>query len=267
MIDLETIEKEFTKFVDNYERTERVLLKEKHTKRVANFSCQIAKWFAEDEKNQKIISKAGSKEKFINLATTIGWLHDLGRFEQAKLYDSFSDRKTFDHAQKGVEILKNNNYIAKYCNEERLYDTIFTAIYNHNKLEIEEGLNEFDLVQSKIIRDADKLDILRVYVERLENFKKDDNNTKINPNILKDLQLKKQIRKEDKHVELDDYLLSLGFIFDINYKRSFELLKQLNYINIIIDKMNTNLTDNEIQELEKVRKILNDEIELKLRNS
>ena len=35
----------------------------------------------------------------------IGLLHDIGRFEQVKVYDTFSDIDSIDHADYGVEIL------------------------------------------------------------------------------------------------------------------------------------------------------------------
>ena len=265
MIDLETVQDEFTQFVDKYERTERVLLKEKHTKNVAQFSYKISKWFAEDKNNSKLVEQAGGKENFVKLATTIGWLHDLGRFEQAKIYNNFNDRQTFDHAKVGVQILKKDNYISKYCDEEKFYNTIINAVYNHNKLEIEPEMNEFDLVQCKIVRDADKLDILRLYDERLINSEKEeDKNRKTNQKIIEDLLLKKTIKKEDKKTVLDDYLLALGFVYDMNYLKSFEILKELNYLNLIIDRMNELVTDEEKSELEKVRKVVNECMEVKL---
>ena len=36
------------------------------------------------------------------LAKIIGLYHDIGRFEQDKRYDSFNDKKTFDHGDYGV---------------------------------------------------------------------------------------------------------------------------------------------------------------------
>ena len=111
MINLNTVEKEFNKFVDKYDQKQKIILKRKHTKNVAKLCNEISTWFVEEKKNKQIVEQAGGKENFIELATTIGWLHDIGRFEQAKLFDSFNDRLTFDHAQYGVEILKKNNYI------------------------------------------------------------------------------------------------------------------------------------------------------------
>ena len=40
------------------------------------------------------------------------------------------------------------------------YQVVYTAIKNHNKFVIESNLTERELLFSKLIRDADKLDIL-----------------------------------------------------------------------------------------------------------
>ena len=64
----------------------------------------------------------------------------------------------------GLEILKENNFIRKFCSEEKYYDIIFSAIENHNKYKIDKTLEGEKLLQAKIIRDADKIDILNLLV-------------------------------------------------------------------------------------------------------
>ena len=89
-------------------------------------------------------------------------MHDIGRFEQLKRYDTFEDRLSVNHAMLGLEILKENNFIRKFCSEEKYYDIIFSAIENHNKYKIDKTLEGEKLLQAKIIRDADKIDILNL---------------------------------------------------------------------------------------------------------
>ena len=58
-----------------------------------------------------------------DLAELIGLLHDIGRFEQVRLYHTFSDKISIDHGQKGVEVLFADKWIRKFSQDET-YDTI-----------------------------------------------------------------------------------------------------------------------------------------------
>ena len=83
--------------------------------------------------------------------------------------------------------------------------------------------------------------------------------------MMQDIMAKKLINKKDKKTHLDRYLLALGFTFDINYKKSLEILKEKNYINLIIDELIKLVTPEEIQEFEQIRKISNQYIEEKIK--
>lgn len=48
--------------------------------------------------------------------------------------------------------------IKNFIEDCQYYEIIKKSIENHSRLAIEKGLNERELLHSKIIRDADKLD-------------------------------------------------------------------------------------------------------------
>ena len=78
----------FESYLAGYDREdEKVYLKIVHTYGVVACSEEIARRMGLDEEN-------------IFLAKMIALLHDIGRFEQLRLYDSF-DPGVFDHAQYG----------------------------------------------------------------------------------------------------------------------------------------------------------------------
>ena len=105
MINIKKAEEEFRKYTNKFDHTnEKITIKIEHTYRVEKISKTIAENLNLDEEN-------------IQLATLIGLLHDIGRFEQVKRYNSFSDLETEDHASLGVEILKKDKYISKYAKE------------------------------------------------------------------------------------------------------------------------------------------------------
>ena len=74
-----------------------------------------------------------------------------------------------EHAEFGTKVLFQNNLIRKFIDDDKYDEIISKAIYNHNKYKIQEGLSEIELLQCKIIRDADKLDNFRV--KEKDNFK------------------------------------------------------------------------------------------------
>ena len=93
MIDLKNAKRLFDEYVANYDKDNpKVALKIEHTYRVMEASKNVA-------------VSLGLDQDEIDLASLIGLLHDIGRFEQLKRYNCFIDSKTIDHALLGVQIL------------------------------------------------------------------------------------------------------------------------------------------------------------------
>ena len=162
-MDISKAKKEFIKYTNNYDtQNEHIAMKIGHSIRVMDISGEIAK-------------DLNLKDEQIELAKMIGLLHDIARFEQWTRYKTFKDSKSIDHGDLGVEILKENDFIRKFVDEEKYDKIILTAIKNHNKYKIEKNLTEEELMFSKIIRDADKLDIM---YEGVEIFWEDEQEVK-----------------------------------------------------------------------------------------
>ena len=70
----------------------RVALKIEHTLRVAELAEEIAR-------------AQGFTPAGIDLCWLAGLLHDIGRFEQLRRWDTFNDRASADHAVIGVDVL------------------------------------------------------------------------------------------------------------------------------------------------------------------
>lgn len=164
------------------------------------------------------------------LAQVIGLYHDIGRFEQDKLYNSFNDNKNFDHAEYGVKVLFEQNLIKQIPIEEKYYHIIEKAIKNHNKFQIEEGLNEQELLHSKIIRDADKIDIVYAASEKIFSAKVlsyEDENVVIRDEIKEEFYSNKTIKtssKKGQKTNSEKVLSYLALIFDLNFKESAQYI-------------------------------------------
>ena len=236
------------KYIEKYDFSNpRIKLKAAHIYRVADVSKQIA-------------TELKLTKEQIDLAELIGLLHDIGRFEQLRIYDTFSDRESINHAEMGVKVLKENNFIKEFCNDEKYYDIIFTSILNHNKYKIDETLKGETLLQSKIIRDADKIDILNLLVfESFETLfkKKEIINEPITEKVLSTMLEGKQIERKYQKTSMDDWASNLGYIYDINFKPSFKILKEKGYADKIIDRTPT-------PEMEEIRKYINIYIDEKI---
>ena len=118
-MDLQHAKKEFERYLDGYDRTDdKIRLKIVHTYGVTECSRQIAKRMCLSEEDQK-------------LAQLIGLLHDIGRFEQLKRFDSF-EPDTMDHASFGVQILFEEGKIREFIKEDTWDRVIRTAIAKHS---------------------------------------------------------------------------------------------------------------------------------------
>ncbi len=234
MIDIDIIKakKAFKEYLNTYKDKSHVSfnLKVKHTYHVSENAKEIA-------------TKLDLNEEDIKLAELIGLLHDIGRFEEIIVTGELNSMK-FDHAEYGSKILFENNLIRNFIEENKYDKIIKKAIENHNKLEIEDGLDEKTLLHCKIIRDADKLDIFRVKIEAdiealypLRVVKIEDmENSVISDKVYESIIHERCVVNSDRVYPLDFYLNNLAFLFDINFDITFKMLKETNYVNMLIDR-------------------------------
>ena len=247
MIDFNQASIAFKKYLQDYDlEYGKIELKIRHTYGVVNASEYIAKELSLDDEN-------------IELAKLIALLHDIGRFEQIKKFDCFIDNKNIDHAILGNEILFKNNLIRNFIKDTQYDNIISKAILNHNRLSIEDGLTDKELLHAKIIRDADKTDNFRVKAtDDFENIIDNANkeileNDIISDNIFNNFMDSKIIVREDRKTYMDFWVSYIAFIFDFNYKAGLEYIQQMNYIDKIINRLDYKNIDTK-QKMEKIRK-------------
>ena len=187
------------------------------------------------------------------------------RFEQYKQYHTFKDAESIDHGDLGVEIL--NKDLHKYIDKDKYDEIIKLAVKNHNKYKIEEGLTQEQELFAKIIRDADKIDI---FYEGVVMFWKGNESaveeSTISPEVFEQIQNNIQVKRGTRQTPVDNVLSVLAFIFDINFKTSFEILKQEDYINKMLNRYNMK-DEQSKKELEEIRNIANKYVEQKIRES
>lgn len=249
MIDLVHAQKVFKEYLKSYdEESGDIKLKIVHTYGVM-------------EKSEYIGKKLNLNEGQIELAKLIALLHDIGRFEQRKSLKEFEDFKGLDHAEYGLQVLFKDGWIRKFIEDDKYDDIICKAIENHNKYQIQEGLTKEELLQAKIIRDADKLDNFRVKdTEKFENMFHYNPETieyeTISPIVYKTFMGCKQIDVKERKTQVDIWISYLAFIFDINFDASLQYIVENNYINRLIDRVEYKNEDTKIK-MEEIRNCAN----------
>lgn len=214
------MEEALKKYIKNYDTSDPdINYKYYHSYRVMENSSVLAEALNLSEQDKKI-------------ALIIGLYHDIGRFEQDKLYDTYNDIKKFDHADYGVKVLFEQNLIKQIPVEEKYYRIIEKGVKNHNKYKIEEGLSEQELLHAKIIRDADKIDILYAASEKLfaqKSLDYQDEIFEISNDIKKQFYSKKTIRRGRK-TNSEKIISYLALVFDLNFKESAKYLLEKNIL-------------------------------------
>ena len=210
---LEIQKNEFKKYFESFDTTnENISRKYNHSIRVMNYSIEIAKSLNLSELMTEIVGIAGL-------------LHDIGRFEQWKKYETYSDLNSIDHAKLGVDILKHNNYIRNYISNDKYLNIIYSAVYEHNKYKISENLSFNEEIVCKIIRDADKLDILKTQGNNINS------NVVFHQQMLQNIYNKQVCINKKEDNEADKIIKQLCFIFDINFQYSLKFIKSENILN------------------------------------
>lgn len=225
MIDIQKAKQELKKYVSNYDiEDKKIKLKIAHIERTANVAKEIAESL-----------KLSTED--VKLAELIGLLHDIGRFEQVKRYHTFIDKDSINHGELGVQILFEEGLIENFI-EDRQYDEIIKkAIENHNKNKKDMIFsNEKEELHSKIIRDADKTDIIYFLTfEEKETAwgKADFSEEKITDEIYNGFIEDKAINYKKIKTSVDILVSHFSFVYDFNYKYGLQIIKEKGYFEKI----------------------------------
>lgn len=237
MIDIENAKKVFDEYVSNYDLTVgRIKLKIEHIKRVA-------------ENIKNIALEQGLDSEQIKLAEIIGLLHDIGRFEQVRLYDTFSDKISVNHGEYGVKVLFKDGLINKFKLSEKDKEIVKLAILNHNRDKIQEGLDDEQLLYAKMIRDADKLDIY--YTMCKYDFKDtfwypDFDCEEISDLIMNEFKNDKKVNYADIKNNADVIVIFYAYVYDLYFETTKNILKEKNYLEKFTEKVCKNFKSEKI---------------------
>jgi len=201
-----------------------IAIKQEHTRQVCLNAAQIAKVLGLDQQESR-------------LAEAIALFHDVGRFSQYQQYKTFDDSISTNHAVLGTKVLLENNVLQGLPKYDQ--DIIVRSVTLHNVFSLPEGLDEKSLLFARLIRDADKLDILRVMIEYFEQ----DTGSRAeavglglpdlpdySPSVLACL-VRGEIARKTALTTLNDFkLLQLAWLYDLNFTCSLGMVEERGYI-------------------------------------
>lgn len=241
MVDRQRIMDVFAEYVSHYDSSDgKIKLKIDHTYRVAALCQRIAK-------------SLGLSQKDVDLAWVTGMLHDVGRFEQLRQYGTFSDADSIDHAHYGVQILFDEGKIFDYLSiseSDEAYDLIRTAIWNHSAYRVEEGLSKRIRMFCDILRDGDKVDILKVNydvpIEVIYNVSTQElKNATVTPEVMKQFFEKHAILRSVKRTCVDNIVGHAALVFELVYPESLKIVKEQGYLDKLLNFESENLVTRE----------------------
>lgn len=233
---LTDLKKWFDEYFNGFESNDadvnkNLLLKKQHTQRV----CQEIIFLG---------TAIGLAQTDIRLAESMALFHDVGRFEQYIRFHTFLDLKSLNHAELAVKLLLKNNALQYLKADQK--QLILTAIKLHNKKELPTDLLAKELLFSKLLRDADKLDIWRVVIDYYYRTEAETNGAielglpdtaHISAGAIENL-LHEQIVEVEHIKNINDFkLLQIGWIYDINFLPAIKAAHERKYVDKIFGKL------------------------------
>lgn len=272
-IDRNKVLQRFKEYTDAYDASdEKIALKIKHTYRVAGLCEQIARSEQRSEEEQ-------------SLAWLLGMLHDIGRFEQLRRYDTFSDADSVDHAQLGADILfvgsengvvsetdagggasgtlktdvgsgegvvlktdagggedivseadkgGRSGMIREFISDASEDALIEMAVRVHSAYRVPEGLDERTELFCHMLRDADKIDILRVNIEtpleEIYNTTKEAlYHAEVSDAVVESFYEHHATLRSIKRTPVDHIAGHISLIYELVFPESFRIVQEQGY--------------------------------------
>ena len=179
------------------------------------------------------------------IAEIVALFHDIGRINV--LLEEEPSSLPANHAEISIQFLKENKSFALL--PDKIQTIITETILNHNKPELDQKEGDLVLFYLKLLRDADKLDVWYSTSEYVKHKAG-------KPNLALDLDLYEKpfvttsfcqtiidggIPSKKDLITFNDFIIfQMSLVFDLNFKKSFQILNQKQYIRHLYDSLPKN---------------------------
>jgi hypothetical protein len=204
-------------------------MKQEHTQRTCIEMRLLAEHLALNESQTRI-------------AEVIALLHDVGRFPQFVTYRTYNDARSVNHGQLGVQVLRDEGVLETLRREERRW--VETAVGLHGRRTLPTRLTGQALLLTKMIRDADKLDIFRVVIDKYRRYCEDPENFLIEVELPDEPTYSTEVIEavlDERSIDYsrlrtlnDAKLCQLGWVYDMNFAASLARLRRLGFLDRVL---------------------------------
>lgn len=201
-----------------------------HSMRVVNNTQLLAKSILQTD-----------EEKYI--AEIIALFHDYGKAVMIVQGTESPINIQHNHAALSAKLIQQMDFYSKLPADVQII--VHKAIESHNKIKLPKLDNEQQSLYARLLRDADKLDIweasYRFFKEKngLQPLMTLDliNQVDVSEKILKSIMAGKTAAVEDMKSMNDYRLLLLSMAFDLNFKYTFRVLSERQFIQKIYETL------------------------------
>lgn len=180
-------------------------------------------------------------------AAVAGLLHDAGRFEQFRHFQTFNDRVSVNHAALSVRVIRHENFLA--CLSPAGQRLVLGAIMLHNRKIVRPPASTPLGYLARLLRDADKLDIYRVMLDYFTpggdrpafmTLDAKPHETAYTPEVLDDVLAGRMVDYARLRWENDFKILMLAWVHDLNLPGSAQAFLERG----LVDRVLSLLPDN-----------------------
>jgi putative nucleotidyltransferase with HDIG domain len=201
-----------------------------HSLRVVSNSLMLAKVLLQTEED-------------MHIAEIIALFHDYGKAVMIVQGTESPINIQHNHAAVSAKLMQQMGFYPKLSADVQLI--ILKSIEGHNKLKLPKLDNEQQTLFARLLRDADKLDIFessyRFFKEKysFQPLMTMDliNQIEVSDKIIKSILAGKTAAVEDMKTMNDYRMLLLSMAFDLNFKYTFRILSEKQYIQKIYETL------------------------------
>lgn len=242
-ITIQTYNQIFWDMATKYDTTNsNILRKIIHSYSVAENCFKIACKFKLDKKERE-------------LCYLMGLFHDIGRFEQWKLYQTYNDKLSVDHGDLGAEILSKLNCDLFDISKED-FVVMINAIKYHTKPY--DGSDEKIKFYNEIIKNADALANVITTANGAQQMTVDADG--VSQQILEDFKNLKPLWIYSPKTKLDRALMLTACSYYVKFEFLRREILQNNYIDIMFQTFSQYLNDEDKQKYKQAVDTLKDKL-------
>jgi len=186
-------------------------------------------------------NKLGLSAHQKRVAEVIALFHDIGRFEQFVRFRTYIDAVSVHHSLLGAQILRQKRVLESL--ESQQQELIIKAVEYHADKQLPQDLDGPCLMFTKLIRDADKLDIYYMVLRHYRQYKKNPQDSSLglglpdhpecSPHVVRKLLRRESVDYGELRTLNDLKLMQLGWVYHANFAATLERLKESRFLEML----------------------------------